>query len=203
MIKAFSTAACIVLAGLGVAGWTADGAEHSVEAAPNAAGFKVDPVHSFVNFRCKHLGVSYAYGRFNDISGTFHVDPSTPEAATIDISVKSESVDTNNERRDNHLRSPDFFSAKEFPVISFKSKRSASGTDGKIAVTGDLSFHGVTKEVTVQVEHVGTGPGMRGGTISGFECMFTISRKEFGVSYMPEGLGDDVTILVACEGTGE
>ncbi len=198
MLRALSVASMVVLAGLGAAGWSA--ATTTEVAAENAATFTVDAVHSAVLFRCKHLGVSYSYGRFNDISGTFSIDPSSPEAVSIDISVKAESVDTANKRRDDHLRSTDFFSVKEFPTISFKSKRSASASDGKIAVTGDLSFHGVTKEITVEVEHTGTGPGPRGGTLAGFETVFTINRLDFGVNYMPDGLGKDVTITVSCEG---
>ncbi len=161
--------------------------------------FTVDAVHSSVIFRCKHLNTSFAYGRFNDISGTFAL-PADGEGAMIDVTVKTESVDTANGGRDGHLKSPDFFDAKQFPTITFKSSSVTKKSEGKYSATGTLTFHGVSKEITVDVDKTGEGPGMRGGTIAGLETTFSISRKEFGMNYMPEGLGDEVRIVVALEG---
>jgi len=167
-----------------------------------AGPFTVDPVHASVIFRVKHQGVANFYGRFNKISGTFALDADKPEATTIDVKVDTASVDTANTKRDDHLRSDSFYSVKEFPTLSFKSKSAKAGTDGMIAVTGDLFYRGKTKEITVNVENTGKGAGRGGAEIAGLETTFTIKRSDFGDTYyIKEGaLGDDVRITVSLEG---
>ncbi len=175
-----------------------------VAAAAPAAGtsYKIDPVHTSVVFRIKHAGVSYFYGRFNKVAGSFAFDKADPKKAGFDVRIRADSVDTNDRKRDQHLKSPDFFNAKEFPTISFKSRSVESADSESLRVTGDLSLHGVTKSITVEMKHVGSTSGPRGAKC-GFEATFTISRSEFGITYGAGALGDDVTLMVGLEGDAQ
>lgn len=165
--------------------------------------YSIDAVHSHVGFKVQHMGAGFSHGRFNDFSGTFSLDAAKPESTKIEVTAKTESVDTNNAGRDKHLRTQDFFSAKEFPEISFKSKSAKAGDNGTIAVTGDLSFRGVTKEITVPVKIAGTGKGRGGEAIMGFDTEFTINRFDYGVNYGKNALGDNVTLYISIEGAAK
>jgi polyisoprenoid-binding protein YceI len=170
--------------------------------AAGAATHRIDPVHSMVFFRIQHLGVSYSYGRFNDISGTVQFDPESPAATAFDLTIKAASVDTANERRDNHLRGPDFFNAVQYPLITFKSAKVEPLGDGKLRVTGDLTLLGVTRPVTAEVDITGYrdgGPML--GYRAGFETRFTLKRSDFGMTYgiANGGAGDEVTLMVTLE----
>jgi polyisoprenoid-binding protein YceI len=173
----------------------------AVSAAPAAESFAVDGSHSFVVFGVSHLGVSYAYGRFNEISGSFDFDESAPAKSQIKIAIKAASIDTNNEGRDKHLKSPDFFNAEQFPEITFESKKVAHADGPIYKVDGELTLHGVTKPLTVQAELVGKGDrGQRFGYRAGFRTGFKIKRSDFGINYMPDGIGDEVEVTVSVEG---
>jgi len=165
-----------------------------------AETYEVDPVHSAAVFRIKHLGIAYVYGRFNDLSGTLKIDEETPAKSTADISVETKNVDTFNSERDNHLRSADFFDAKKFPVISFKSKSFKKVGKDRYEVTGNLAIHGVTRPLTIDVERTGAGNDPWGGYRIGFETTFAIKRSDFGMDFMMEGVGDEVRIIVSMEG---
>ncbi|MCA9286479.1 MAG: YceI family protein [Phycisphaerales bacterium] len=165
-----------------------------------ATPFKVDAVHSAVLYKVKHMNVSYSYGRFNDVSGTFLLDAEDPSASAIDVTIKTESVDSGNGDRDKHLRSQDFFSAKEFPTIGFKSSAVRKTASGAFEVDGTLSLRGQSKPITATVESTGTGPGMRGGEMAGMHTTFTIKRSDFGMSFMVGPIGDEVTMTVSLEG---
>jgi polyisoprenoid-binding protein YceI len=170
-------------------------------AAPARAAdtFKVDPVHSSLLFRIKHLNVGYIYGRFNAYSGTFAFDRD-PAQCSLTFEVNIDSLDTANADRDKHLKGPDFFNVKEFPTASFKSK-SVKALDEKIyEVSGDLTLRGVTQPVTVRLERIGTARGMRGEVRSGIETTFVIKRSDFGMKYGLQLLSDEVRITVAVEG---
>lgn len=165
-----------------------------------AETFKVDATHSSVVFRVKHMGVSYTYGRFNDVAGAFSIDEGHPAESGFDITVKSASIDTESDSRDNHLRSPDFFNVKQFPEITFKSK-SVKKSGEIYKVTGDLTLLGVTKSITIDVEHIGTAEHPRSGNaISGVETVFTIKRSDYGMTYGLGGVGDEVKLMVSLEG---
>jgi polyisoprenoid-binding protein YceI len=193
-----AAASLIGLAGVALMGGAGPAAVTTPAASVAAEPFAVDAMHSSVMFRIKHLNVSYFYGRFNKVAGSFKIDG---DATELDVTVDADSVDSNSADRDKHIKSQDFFSVKEFPSITFKSK-SAKKIDGdKIEVTGDLTFRGVTKSVTVKVTPTGEGPGMRGGTVAGIETTLVINRSEFGMNYMPKGLGEDVTLYIALEGS--
>lgn len=163
--------------------------------------YKVDPVHSSVNFRVKHMGTSYAHGRFNAVEGKFALDDADPARSSFEVKIKADSVDTNHKGRDAHLTGTDLFNAKQYPSIGFKSTKVAPSSDGTtMDVTGDLTFHGVTKPVTVKMEKVGTGKGMKGEALAGVETTFTLKRSDFGVKAMAGMLGEDVRVTVSLEG---
>ena len=171
-------------------------------ASPSAAAdFSVDPVHSSVIFKVDHLGVANVYGRFNDVSGVFSFDPASPASATFDVVVKAESIDTNAEKRDQHIAGPDFLDSKQFPVIKLKSKSVKKTGENTYQVTADLELRGVTKPITIDLEHTGMATDPRGTTRAGFEARFTINRMDYGVSFMPDGVGKDVAFIVSIEGT--
>ena len=197
----FAVAGVVVLGLAGVAmRLPASAASTEPAAAPAVAdAYTIDAVHSFVVFKVKHLGVSYAYGRFNDLSGTFAVDNENAANAAFDVKIKTESIDTGNEKRDAHLMSPDFFNARQFPELSFKSTKVEPAGTNNLNVTGDLTMHGVTKPVTVKMTLVGTGSA-RGASLAGYETTFTVKRSDFGMDFMLEGLGDEVTVMVGLEG---
>ena len=195
------TAVGIVLAGAALG--SAPEAPRAAHApAPALAGaFKIDTVHSFALFRVKHMNVSYSYGRFNKIEGSFLIDPTKTDGNSVDVTIQTDSVDTNNEARDKHLKSTDFFSAKEFPTMHFVGTSFKKSGDNAVEVTGDLTLHGKTKSITVTIDSGGTGPGMRGGgEVSGAETKFTIKRSDFGMNGLVGPVGDEVTIVVSLEG---
>lgn len=162
--------------------------------------YEVDGAHTFVLFKVSHLGVGTAYGQFNDVSGTLTVDEENPAGSSVAFEIKAGSVDTHNEKRDEHLRSPDFLSAVQFPLITFKSTGVKKSGEKSYEVSGDLTLRGVTKPVTAKLERVGSGKDPWGNYRTGFDGSFVIKRSDFGVNFMPEALGQDVTILLAVEG---
>lgn len=167
--------------------------------APEPIAYACDTIHSHVMFKVMHMGSSWSYGRFNEFSVDLKLAEGSPELSSVAFTVKAESVDTGNAKRDQHLRNPDFLNAKEFPEIVFRSTAvKASGPDGA-EVTGNLTLHGVTKPVTVTVRRVGSGKGMKGETLVGFETVFTIKRSEFGMNHLVGPVGDEVTLTVAIE----
>jgi polyisoprenoid-binding protein YceI len=168
-------------------------------AAHAADTFKIDPVHSSVVFSVMHLGVTNFYGRFNDVSGTIVFDKADPSKSSVEVSVPVESVDTHYEKRNQHLKSPDFFNAKQFPVMTFKSNKvEASGDTYK--VSGDLTLHGVTKPLTVEFKKGGEGKGMEGEIRGGGETRFTVKRSDFGMNFMQGVVGDEINIVLSVEG---
>jgi polyisoprenoid-binding protein YceI len=195
----------VITAGVAIGGlYAVSAAPVATASAPAQAGaFSVDSVHSHVGFRVKHLGTSYNYGRFNNATGSFNIDPADPAKTTIDVSVKTEDIDTANADRDKHLESPDFFSAKEFPTLSFKSKSAKKAGDNKVEITGDLLLHGKTKEITIVAEKTGEGKGRDGKPLIGLETRFTIKRSEYGMTNLIGPVADEVEITVSLEGKGQ
>ena len=137
----------------------------SVAAVQAADSFKIDPVHASVVYRIGHLGVSNLYGRFDDPTGTVTLDRDDASKSSFTFEVQANKVDSGNPKRDQHLQSPDFFDAKQFPTISFKST-AVKATGDKFEVTGDLTMHGVTKSITLNIDKTGeadTQMGHRAG----------------------------------------
>lgn len=172
--------------------------------APAADTYSIDPVHSEVSFQIRHL-VSKVRGRFNDFQGTIQLDTETPENSSLEVQIDVASVDTKNERRDNHLRSADFFDVENHPSITFKSTKVVKTGENTFDVTGMLSMHGVSHEVTLPVVFLGTMVGGRGITRAGFEVELMINRKDYAIEYnrvLEAGgvlLGDEVTISINIE----
>jgi polyisoprenoid-binding protein YceI len=165
--------------------------------------FQIDNSHTSVIFGVSHLGYSFTYGRFNKVSGAFTLDPKGPEASTFQVAIDASSVDTNDAKRDEHLRGPDFFNAGEFPVISFKSSKvEAKRTDAGVTllVTGDLTMHGQTRPVTLELQKLGEGPGPGGGFRTGFNCQTKLKRSDYGMTGMVPNIGDEVAITISFEG---
>jgi len=158
----------------------------------------VDPVHSNVGFKVRHF-LTPVSGQFEEFSGTIVYDADNPSSSSVEMVVQAESIDTDNERRDGHLRSPDFFDVTNHPTLSFKSKKVAAVGDN-LAVTGDLSIRGVTKEVTIPVQVLGVM-----GDKAGFASEFTVDRQDYGVSWnraLDQGgtiLGDEVSVELTFE----
>jgi polyisoprenoid-binding protein YceI len=162
--------------------------------------YQVDPVHSTAVFRIHHFNAGYVWGLIGGPTGTFTYDAADPTKLSFTVSVSLDNLDTHNGRRDSDLKGPDWFNAKQFPTIDFKSTAVNKTSDTTYDVTGDLSLHGVTKSITVKMEMTGTGQGMQGDTRTGFEANFTIHREDFDMNGMSGPVGDDIKIVVALEG---
>ena len=166
-----------------------------------ADDYAVDAAHSSVSFKIEHMGLSYVHGRFNSFSGTLKIDSADPAKSSFDFAIKTQSVDTNNQGRDTHLRSPDFFNAKQYASITFKSSAVKPAADGGLEVTGDLTLHGETKPITLTLKGGKTINDPRAGTKIGFYGDFTINRTDFGIAKTMKMLGDDVQVSVGLEAT--
>lgn len=202
-LVALSAAGGLVLAGCIAASDPAaapapQGAPAKAQAGP--ARYEIDPVHTTITFRIQHMGVSYFYGRFNQPAGSFVFDPEKPSSASFEINVKADNVDTDSEARDKHLKSPDFFNARQFPEITFKSTSVQRVGTKTMKVSGDLSLHGITRPVTVDLEHVGIATGRSGNPICGFDGKLTLDRSVFDMKTMIGPLGTEVTLMIGIEG---
>jgi polyisoprenoid-binding protein YceI len=165
--------------------------------------FTIDPVHSTIGFKVKHL-FSYVSGRFDDIKGTIDVDPAAPANSSVEVSIATKSINTANADRDKHLRSPDFFNVEKFPDMTFKSKKVTLTGEKTADILGDFTLHGVTKEVTLKTTFLGKGKGMTGAEQTGWEAKTTIKRSDFGLTWskLIEGVqvvGDEVQIELLIE----
>lgn len=166
-----------------------------------AKTYQIDAVHSSVLFRAKHLGVTYFYGRFNEFSGNITMDETDISKSKVEFEVKTASVDTANKKRDQHLRSPDFFNTKQFPVITFKSTKvsAKAGQENMLEVTGDFALHGVKKSITVDIEITGKTNFPQVGEVMGFLTTFDIKRSEYGINFGMESVNDEIQITVSIE----
>ena len=166
-----------------------------------AEKYQIDRSHSSVGFSIRHF-VSRTAGRFNQFSGTIDYDPAAPEKMMIETTIQAQSVDTGNQRRDNHLRGADFFEVETYPTIAFKST-SAVKDGEKILVTGDLTMHGVTKSITMPVTVLGVGTHPQRNTpLAGFETELTLLCSDFGVNSwanFANVLGDEVRVNITIE----
>ncbi len=168
-----------------------------------AETFEVDVTHSDVSFKVRHF-VSKSSGRFDDFSGTFVVDREDMTKTTIEFAVKMASIDTDNDSRDNHLKSPDFFDVEKYPDMTFKSTGITKTGESSYDVTGQFNLHGVTKEIVIPVEVLGFHDDEKGSQ-AGFEMDFVINRKDFGIIWnkaLDAGgfvLGEDVEINITLE----
>lgn len=170
----------------------------------SADEYSIDKAHSTVGFSAKHLMVSKTNGMFKEYDGAITFDPNDLAASKIEMTVQAASIDTRNEQRDGHLKSPDFLDAEKFPTLTFVTKSIAK--EGEVYnLTGDLTIKGVTKEITIPAEISGPVNSPMGGTAIGIAANFKINRQDYGVSFnktMDNGgfvVSDDVTIDVTIE----
>jgi len=177
----------------------------SIAAAAHADTWNIDPAHTMVEFSVRHMMISNVKGVFQKTSGTIDVNGTDPSSVQIDATIDATSIDTRVEKRDNHLKSPAFLDVARYPTITFKStKVEADGTD-KWKVTGDLTLHGVTKPVVLEVQNTQPIKDPFGKTRAGASATTTINRKDFGVSFnqpMEAGgvlIGDEVAITIEVE----
>jgi len=182
----------------------------SFAAATSAAPltFDIDQPHSQVGFSIRHF-FSKVPGQFKDFSGTIVMDPNAPAASSVEVTIQAASISTGNDGRDKHLRSPDFFAADSFPTLTFKSTKVDSAGKDRVKVTGDLTMHGVTKSVVLDVEFLGMGEvgvgGKSWGTKAGFDATTTLHRHDFGINWnktLDAGgvmIGEDVAISLHVE----
>lgn len=157
---------------------------HIMEAQPaTATTWVIDPMHSEVQFKVKHLMVSTVTGLFSQYEGKLEMVGDDFEDANITFSADINSISTGNEQRDGHLKSADFFDAEQFPKLTFTSTSFAKTGDDTYNLTGDLTLHGVTKSVTLKAEYGGQMQDFYGQTKAGFELSGVIKRKEFGLNW--------------------
>ncbi|GAB3669944.1 YceI family protein [Actinocorallia lasiicapitis] len=145
--------------------------------------YTLDPVHSRVGFSARHAMITKVRGAFNEFEGLAKVDGAKPELSTVQVTIKTASIDTRNEQRDGHLRTGDFLEADKFPEITFVSTGVERDGDDVFKVTGDLTIKDVTKSVTVPFEYQGAATDPYGNHRIGFEGSISINRKDFGVNF--------------------
>jgi polyisoprenoid-binding protein YceI len=163
-----------------------------------AGNYTIDQGHTFITFSVNHLGFSELQGRFNSFEGSMQYVPNG--ASSVEITIDAASVDSNHQKRDDHLRGPDFFNVKQFPEIKFSSTKvhySASGEPTR--VDGKFSLHGVSKPVSLDVSPVGAGSDPWGGYRTGYNASTIIKRSDYGMNYMSGGIGDEITIRLYVE----
>ena len=186
--SAFSRA-LIVGVVVGIAASTASAADE----------YDYDLVHSSVSFKARHLDISWIHGRFNDVSGKFSLDREDPSKSTFSLTIKTDSVDTANEARDEHLRQPDYFDTKQFPTIEFRST-STKAIDGGYEVTGDFTMHGTTNQITLTLMG-GTEHQFKDIKRVAFSTELSLKRSDYGFDKKAIGpIGDEALIMIDCEG---
>lgn len=172
----------------------------------SAETWQVDPAHTHVGFKVRHMMVSWVRGEFGTLSGTVEYDAAKPDATRVDVTVQVASIDTRDAKRDEHLRDVDFFDGAKFPTMAFKSRRVQNARGDSFDVVGDLTIHGVTREVVLAV--TGVTPAIKdpwGTTRVGGSAMARINRQDFGMTFnktLDTGgyvVGDEVFIELEIE----
>lgn len=172
----------------------------TASAAAQSGNWKIDPNHSAAQFAVRHLGVSTVRGAFTKVSGSAVYDPADPSKDSLDATIEARSVDTRVDMRDNDLRSAHFLDVEKFPTITFRSKQTKATEPGKLQMTGDLTIHGVTKQVVLDVD----GPSSpikdpMGNERIGASATTKINRQDFGVSGAPGVVADEISITIDVE----
>jgi polyisoprenoid-binding protein YceI len=166
--------------------------------------YAIDKSHSEVSFQVRHL-VTNTRGQFDDYTGTIKMDAANPANSSVEFTIQATSINTFNENRDKHLRSPDFFEVEKHPTIAFKSSKVTKTGDNKYDVTGTFTMRGVSKELTLPVTFLGQVKDPWGNTKAGFETATTLNRKDYGIVWnaaLDQGgfvLGDEVKVAINLE----
>jgi len=156
--------------------------------------------HAFIQFRIKHLGYSWLLGRFNNFSGSFRYDDKDPAASTVNVVIKTDSIDSNHAERDKHLRGEDFLNVAKYPEARFTSTSFKDNGDGTAILTGNLTLHGMTRSITIDVKHIGHGPDPWGGYRRGFEGTTTLKLEDYGITYNLGPASREVELFLSVEG---
>jgi polyisoprenoid-binding protein YceI len=149
---------------------------------PEPGDWQLDPVHTSVEFVARHLMVSKVRGKFTEVAGSIHV-AEDPTESWVEVRIDPASVETGDEQRDEHLRSPDFFDVERYPEIRFRSTKVEGSSPGRFLVRGDLTVHGVTRPVMLDVEYHGWTPDPWGGRRAGFSASTEVDREDFGLTW--------------------
>ena len=171
-----------------------------LQAAEEHYRIDTEGTHAFIEFRIQHLGYSWLYGRFNDFQGHFVYDTEDPSNSSVEVDIDPASVDTNHDRRDEHLRSDDFLHVAEYPAAGFKSTSFSKTGEDTYVMTGDLTLHGVTREVEIDVEQIGAGEDPWGGYRRGFLGTTTLTLADFGIDYDLGPSARTVELTLSIEG---
>ena len=155
----------------------------AVQAVETRTTWTIDPVHSSVEFAVRHLMITTVKGRFTDVQCTVVLDEANPSAASAEITIGAASIDTREPQRDAHLRSADFFDAEKFPTLTFRSTSVRSISADGFTLVGDLTIHGVTREVALEVTSEGRTKDPWGGERAGYSATTKIKRSEFGLTW--------------------
>ncbi len=156
--------------------------------------------HAFILFRIQHLGYSWLSGRFNTFNGSFEYDENNPDKASVQVEIDVASIDSNHAERDKHLRSDEFLDVSKYPKASFVSTSFKDNGDGTAVLKGDFTLRGVTKPVTIAVEHVGHGSDPWGGYRRGFEGTTRIALADYGIKYNLGPKSKEVELTLSVEG---
>lgn len=170
--------------------------------AAQAADYVIDTnkAHAFIQFKIKHLGYSWLLGRFNTFEGEFSYDEKNPSNSKIAVRIDPASIDSNHAERDKHLRGEDFLNVSKYPKASFISKSFKEKADGIATLTGDFTLHGVTKELVIDVKHIGHGEDPWGGYRRGFEGKTSFALKDFDINYNLGPASKEVELFLSIEG---
>lgn len=170
-------------------------------AAQAADEYALDGAHTAVYFRIAHGEFSETYGRFNNVSGTMTVDAADTSKSSLQVTIKADSIDTGNTKRDDHLRAPDFLNVKQFPAITFKSTSVSGKTPGELEVQGEFTMHGVTKPITLKLKGGKVGEFPPGVIRTGYSTHLDLKRSDFGIEKFVGMIGDEVHIAISFEAT--
>src|SRR5436309_2278417 len=155
----------------------------TVTATPARTTWKIDPTHSQVEFAVRHLMITTVRGRFTDVSGTVVTDEADPAQAKADVTINVNSLDTRESQRDAHLKSADFFDAEKYPTLTFNGTKVTDVKGDRFTLVGDLTIHGVTREVVLDVTSEGRATDPWGGQRAGYSATTKINRREFGLTW--------------------
>jgi polyisoprenoid-binding protein YceI len=156
--------------------------------------------HAFIQFQIPHLGYSLLLGRFNDFSGEFSYDADAPDTASVAVTINTASIDSNHAERDKHLRGEDFLDVDKYPQAEFVSTGYRENPDGTAVLSGNLTLHGVTRPVQIDVEPVGQGPDPWGGYRMGFTGSTRLKLADYGIDYDLGPASRDVDLFFSIEG---
>lgn len=199
MTYAYKIAAAVAAAALATTGAVyAQSALNTDPAAVEAGAYNLETSHARVVFATSHMGFSTWYGDFSGAKGTLSLDPKNPAASKLEVTIPVDSVSTTNTKLDDELKSADWFDAATYPTITFKSTKVTVTSPGEAKVEGDLTFHGVTKPVTLDAKFKasGTNPLSKAYTV-GFEVTGALKRSDYGVKTYVPLIGDDVTLTIS------